>query len=144
MSIEVRTLKFDHLIVHETTERKTDWQEAFFSMENFTLNEEIYKNGPVFFSVTPDEKMRKSVISHIICRSMRQVRLAEQTDFHYLDRFQIEKALVLRQADEELDFEVAYAKMQTYAADNGIELENTYFCVYSKCMVSISSIYTYH
>ncbi len=129
MSIEVRTLSFDHLIVHETTERKTEWQEAFFLMENFTLNEEIYKNGPVFFSVKTDEKDETMGHFTYYLPINEAVQIAEHPDFRYLDRFQIERALVLRQADEELEFKAAYEKLQAYAVHNAIELEDTYYCV---------------
>ncbi|WP_405101057.1 hypothetical protein [Oceanobacillus sp. FSL H7-0719] len=59
MNIEVRPLIFDNLLVYETKQLRTEWQEGLFLMEDITLTEDIYKNGPVFFSVTSEKNEDK-------------------------------------------------------------------------------------
>lgn len=129
MGIEVRSLVFDNVLIHQTTQLKEDWQEAQFMMESFTLNEDIYKNGPVFFSVTPDQDDNKIGHFTYYLPVSGTVRLAEESDFRFFESFRLEKALVLRQADEEMDFTTAYQKVKEYAAMNKIALEDTYYCI---------------
>lgn len=55
MQIEFRPLIFDDVLVYKMRQLRKDWQQGFFLMEDFTLAEGIYQNGPVFFSVTPEK-----------------------------------------------------------------------------------------
>ncbi|MBP3039676.1 DUF4062 domain-containing protein [Bacillaceae bacterium Marseille-Q3522] len=101
MAIEIRPLQFDHLIVYETAQKKADWLDGYTYMEDFTLNQDIYKNGPVFFSFKqvgddPDKGLFKYYLP-----INGEVRLQEHAAFSYLDKFTIGNALVLRQADQE-------------------------------------------
>ncbi len=129
MGIEVRSLVFDNVLIYQTTQQKDDWQEALFMMESFTLNEEIYKNGPVFFSVTADQDNDKIGHFTYYLPISGTVRLVEESDFHFFESFRLEKALVLRQADKEMNFTTAYQKLKDYATMNKIELESTYYCI---------------
>ncbi len=129
MGIEVHSLVFDNVLIHQTTQLKDDWQEALFMMESFTLNEDIYKNGPVFFSVTPDQFDDKTGHFTYYLPISGTVRLAKESDFRFFESFRLKKALVLRQADEEMDFTTAYQKLKEYAALNKIPLEDTYYCI---------------
>ncbi len=129
MNVEMRTLMFDHLLVYETTQAKEDWLDGFGMMENFILTEEIYKNGPVFFSVAANqEQVGKDHFTYYLPIN-EAVRLSDETDFRYLDHFKIDNALVLRQANEEADFSTAYQNLKAYAAEHKIEIEDTYYCV---------------
>lgn len=129
MTIEVRSLIFDNLLVYETKQLKEDWQEAFFMMEDFTLNHEIYKNGPVFFSVAPEINEKKFGHFTYYLPIDSPVQLVDEKDFRFEENFHIEAALVLRQADAAIDFQTAYQKVKDYAFEHKIELEDTYYCL---------------
>lgn len=129
MKIENRSLIFDNLLVYETRQLREDWQEGFFLMEDFTLLEGIYKNGPVFFSVAPEKNEDKFGYFTYYLPISEPVRLADETDFRFSEKLYIEDALVLRQADEAVDFHVAYQKVKDFATENAIPLEDTFYCV---------------
>ena len=50
MGIEKLSLIFNNVLTYKTEQKKENWQEAIFMLEEFTLNKDVYKNGPVFFS----------------------------------------------------------------------------------------------
>src|SRR5690625_4893122 len=103
VKIENRSLIFDNLLVYETRQLREDWQEGFFLMEDFTLLEGIYKNGPVFFSVAPEKGEDKFGHFTYYLPISEPVRLSDETDFRFSGKLYIEDALVLRQADEAVD-----------------------------------------
>ena len=80
LNIEIRPLIFDNLLVYETKQLRTKWQEGLFLMEEFTLTEDIYKNGPVFFSVTSELKFESvgEYFNHINDIGKRTDLTAEQ------------------------------------------------------------------
>ena len=94
-----------------------------------------------FFSVAPEERGEEHGHFTYYLPINEAVRLSDETDFRYLDRFQIERALVLRQANEEIDFSAAHQKLKRYATENNIEIEDTYYCVllevYDEYMVDL-------
>ncbi|WP_249275000.1 hypothetical protein [Terribacillus saccharophilus] len=51
MNIETKQLYFSDVLVYKDTMLREDWQEGVVVMENFMLNEDIYRNGPVFFQL---------------------------------------------------------------------------------------------
>ncbi|WP_106496026.1 DUF5085 family protein [Lentibacillus sp. Marseille-P4043] len=129
MRIETRSLNFDNLLIYETRQLRKDWQEGFFLMEDFTLAEGIYKNGPTFFSVAPEKGEDKFGSFTYYLPISEPVTLADETDFQFQEGFHIEEALVLRQADEATDFHAAYAEIKKYAGKNNISIEDTFYCV---------------
>lgn len=129
MGIEVRPLIFDNLLIYETTQLKEDWQEQYFMMEDFPLTKEIYKNGPIFFSVAPVENEEKFGQFTYYMPINVPVRLEDDKEFRCQNHFEIEEALCLRQADQELDFYAAYQKVKDYALVHKIELDDTFYCV---------------
>lgn len=129
MGIENRSLIFDNLLVYETSQLKADWQEPYFMMEDFILAEEIYKNGPVFFSVAPVENEEKFGHFTYYLPINAPVLLEDNQDFYFQSKLEIEEALCLRQADQELDFYAAYQKVKEYAVAQHIELAETIYCV---------------
>lgn len=141
MKIEVKSLMFEHLLVYETKQLKEDWLEAFFMMEDTTLGRGIYKDGPVFFSVAPE--MNEDKFGHFTyyLPMNESIELIDEEHFRVVDNFSIESALVLRQADEMLDFQTAYQKVKDYAVEHSIELEDTYYCVlvevYNEYMIDL-------
>ncbi|WP_147536195.1 hypothetical protein [Bacillus marasmi] len=129
MGIENRSLIFDNLLVYETSQLKADWQEPYFMMEDFILAEEIYKNGPVFFSVAPVENEEKFGHFTYFLPINAPVLLEDNQDFYFQSKLGIEEALCLRQADQELDFYAAYQKVKEYAVAHSIEIAETFYCV---------------
>ncbi len=129
MNIEVRPLIFDNLLVCETKQLRTEWQEDLFLMEDFTLTEDIYKNGPVFFSVTSEKNEDKFGHFTYYLPINDGVTLEDEAHFQFHEAFIIEKALVMRQADQEVDFHGAYQKIKDYALKENIGIEDTYFVV---------------
>jgi len=129
MQIETRTLQFDHLLVHETKQLKTDWQSGVFMMEEVPLALDIYKNGPIFFSVRPEENEKNFGHFTYYLPLNEAVTLEDETYFKYQETFQVEKALVLRQADQAVNFQAAHEKIKKYAIEQGIKLEETFYCV---------------
>lgn len=129
MGIENRSLIFDNLLVYETSQLKADWQEPYFMMEDYILAEEIYKNGPVFFSVAPVENEEKFGRFTYFLPINAPVLLEDNQDFYFQSKLEIEEALCLRQADQELDFYAAYQKVKEYAVARSIEIAETFYCV---------------
>lgn len=129
MKFEIRSLKFNKLLVYETKQLRTDWQEGIFLMEDFTLTADIYKNGPVFFSVQSEENEDKFGHFTYYLPINETVSLDDETHFRFIEDLCIDEALVLRQADQEVDFYSAYRKVKEYAIDNRIELEDKFYCV---------------
>lgn len=129
MEIEVRSLMFDNLLVYEVTQPKEEWHEAFLMMEDFPLNVDVYKNGPIFFSVVMDPN--DETIGHYTyyLPINESVALADEKSFRYLERFHLDEALVSRQVDGKLNFSTTNQKMNEYAKKNKIELEDIYYCV---------------
>jgi len=132
MPIEKRSIQFDNLLVYETTQLRTDWQQGIFLMEDLILAEGIYQNGPIFFSVSPLRGEDKFGHFTYYLPINHPVRLENEPDFRYEENFYVEEALTLRQADQELDFYAAYDKVKDYAAEQGIFLEETFYCVLLK------------
>ena len=98
-------------------------------MEDFTLIKDIYQNGPIFFSVAPEENEDKFGNFTYYLPINERVKLEEDPNFSFLDKLYIEEALVLRQADQEVDFHAAYRKVKDHAHHHNISLENTFYCV---------------
>lgn len=129
MNVSKRSLIFDHVITYETFQQKADWQEGISQLEDFPLNYEIYQNGPIFFSFQPEAQHSDKGTFTYYMPINEAVGITDGPDYGYLERFQVEDALVLRQADEEADFQAALQKVQAYAAEQQLQLEDTFYCV---------------
>ncbi|WP_010532272.1 DUF5085 family protein [Lentibacillus jeotgali] len=129
MQIEVRSLIFENLLIYKTKQLREDWQMGFFMMEDFTLAEGIYKNGPTFFSVAPEKGENKFGNFTYYLPISEPVILSDETDFQFQERFHIEEALVLRQANETNDFHTAYKEVKKYANENNMLIADTFYCV---------------
>lgn len=129
MNIEVRPLIFDNVLVYETRQLRTDWQEGLFLMEDFTLTEGIYKSGPIFFSVTSESKEDKYGDFTYYLPINDGVTLEDETHFQFHESFIVDEALALRRADQEVDFHAAYKKIKEYASQQNIPIEDTYYVV---------------
>ncbi len=129
MKFEIRSLNFDKLLVYETKQLRTGWQEGIFLMEDFTLTTDIYKNGPVFFSVQSEENEDKFGHFTYYLPINETVSLDDVTHFRFIENLCIDEALVLRQADQEANFHAAYQKVKDYGKEKGMELEDKFYCV---------------
>ena len=129
MNYEIRSLVFDHVLTYQIRQLRTDWQEGILLTEDFTLIKDIYQNGPVFFSVEPemDEKEFSNFTYYLPINEI--VMVEDDPHFDYLPQLHLEEALVLRQADHTINFRNAYEKVKQHAKDNGIELEEAFYCV---------------
>ncbi|MBO0589717.1 hypothetical protein [Sporosarcina sp. E16_8] len=125
MEIDIRSLQFDNCLRYETRQKKEDWLIPFNKLEDFIVSQEIYKNGPIFFSVNFNQEEDFTYYLPINA----SVQLPEETDFSFQDSFKLEKALFLRQAVGVMDVNVAVQKLKDYADFNEIKLEDTYFFV---------------
>lgn len=128
MNIETKQLYFSNVLVYKNTMLREDWQEGVVVMENFTLNEEIYRNGPVFFSVKTVKNEPKFGQFEYFLPINEWVEIEEHPNFRFEPEFEVGEAFVLRQASEEIDFQTAYSKIKDYADSEDIELEDTYYC----------------
>lgn len=128
----MRSIQFDNLLVYEQTQLRKDWQEGIFLLEDLILANGIYQNGPIFFSVSTLNREDGFGDFTYYLPINQPVRLENEPDFRYEENFYVEKALTLRQADQELDFYAAYDKVRSYAAEQGIALEDTFYCVLLK------------
>ncbi|PLR95919.1 hypothetical protein [Bacillus sp. T33-2] len=127
--MEVRSLQFDCLFVYRRHGLKEKWQEGLYYLEDLELNQEVYKNGPVFFSFKSDQNDPERGEFTYYLPINGPVVVKEDADFEYVDSLHIEKALVLRQADQEANFTAAHEKMRIFASKEGIPLDQTYYCV---------------
>ncbi|NBJ70445.1 MULTISPECIES: hypothetical protein [Clostridia] len=129
MQFETRSLIFDNLLVYETRQLRKNWQQGLFIMEDFILAEGIYQNGPIFFSVSPEKNEDKFGKFTYYLPISEPVRLSDETDFFFQEQLYIKEALVLRQADQATDFHAAYKRVQEYAHQHDVPLEDTFYCV---------------
>lgn len=127
--MEVSSLQFNSLIVYRKHNLKENWQEGLFDLEEIELNQEVYKNGPVFFSCTDDEHDASIGLFTYYLPINEPVAVREDAEFQYEERIQIDQALTFRQADREANFKAAYEKVKKYAEKENISLSETYYCV---------------
>ncbi|WP_205963999.1 DUF5085 family protein [Psychrobacillus sp. BL-248-WT-3] len=129
MGIELCSLLFDNVLSFQVKDKKENWQEGIFELENFTLNNEVYKNGPIFFSYKEYDNDAETGLFNYYLPISTAVVLNEDAHFSFIEHLEVEKALLLRQAEQEVDFTAAYDKVKSYAIENDIELEDNYYCV---------------
>lgn len=129
MGIEMCSLVFENVLTYEVEQKKADWQESIYMLEDFTLNKDVYRNGPLCFSFEQSPTDEKSGRFTYYLPISSPVVLSNEEDFSFQDILVLERALILRQADQELDFYAAYEKIKSYASARGIKLAETYYCV---------------
>ncbi|SEO94651.1 hypothetical protein SAMN04488134_12012 [Amphibacillus marinus] len=141
MKIERRGMQFDHLLSYQTVLTRDKWQEGIFIMEELAVGEGIYQNGPFFFSVKNNEDESNNGTFTYFMPINGPVAIEENSDFCFRERFALEDALVMRQADQLLDFYEAETKLRTYAAEQNISLEATTYVVllevYNEIMIDL-------
>lgn len=125
MEIVIRSLQFDNCLRYETRQKKEDWLIPFNKLEDFIVSQDIYKNGPIFFSVNSNHEDDFTYYLPINA----PFELPQETGFSFQDSFRLEKALFLRQAVGVMDVTATVQKLKDYADSNKIELEDTYFFV---------------
>ncbi|MFJ7970338.1 DUF5085 family protein [Psychrobacillus sp. NPDC096389] len=129
MGIEMCSLVFENVLTYEVEQKKADWQESIYMLEDFTLNKDVYRNGPLCFSFEQSPTDEKSGRFTYYLPISSPVVLSNEEDFSFQDILVLERALILRQADQEMDFYAAYEKIKSYASARGIKLAETYYCV---------------
>lgn len=129
MGIGMYSLVLDNVLKYEVEQKKEEWQNGVYEMENFTLNKDVYKNGPVVFSCKQSTTAKNAGRFTYYLPISSSVVLSDESVIKFQETFVLEKALLLRQADQELDFYAAYEKVISYANSNQIEIEDTYYCV---------------
>ncbi|WP_416151671.1 hypothetical protein ACM26V_12140 [Salipaludibacillus sp. HK11] len=129
MKMETRGIQFDHLLVYKTTQLRENWQDGVFLIEDLILAEGIYQNGPVFFSVVPSKGEEKYGDFTYYLPINGAVRLEDEPDFHFERNFYVEEALVMRQADQALDFYAAIDQLKDYANEQNITIDDIFYCV---------------
>ncbi|PAE16576.1 hypothetical protein CHH91_07900 [Virgibacillus sp. 7505] len=128
MNVETKELYFSNVLIYENIMLREDWQEGVVILENFTLSEDIYRNGPVFFSVKSVDNEPKFGQFKYYLPINERAEFEKHPNFRFVPEYEVGKALVLRQASEEIDFQTAYSKVKDYANSKGIELEDIYYC----------------
>lgn len=129
MGIEMCSLVFDNILTYKVEQKKRDWQDGIYTMEDFTLNKDVYKNGPLFFSFEQNATDPESGQFTYYLPINSPVELSEENEFAFEESLILDRALLLRQADEEVDFYAAYEKIKSYANAHKMEMEDTYYCV---------------
>ncbi|SER67355.1 DUF5085 family protein [Psychrobacillus sp. OK032] len=129
MGIEMASLVFENVLTYEVEQKKADWQDSIYMLEDFTLNKDVYRNGPISFSFVESSTDEKSGRFTYYLPISSPVVLSDEGDFSFKEVFVLERALLMRQADQELDFYAAYEKVKSYANARGIKLDDTYYCV---------------
>lgn len=123
------SLVLENVLTYEVEQKKVEWQDSIYLLEDFTLNKDVYKNGPLAFSFEQSQEDEKSGRFTYYQPISSPVVLSDETDFAFQETLILERALLLRQADQEMDFYVAYDKIKSYARAHQIELDDTYYCV---------------
>lgn len=129
MGIEICSLVFDNVLSYEVIQKKEDWQDGISIMENSIVKEDLYKNGPLFFSFSPisNEEVTGKFTYYLPINS--PIHLSEESNFSFKDTLMLERALLMRQLEQDIDFYSAYEILKTYANAHEIELDKTYYCV---------------
>lgn len=127
--MEIRSFHFDHLITFQGRDVKENWLEGVKLMEDFPLNHEVYKNGPVFFTFEADSANPGEGVFTYFLPINCEIAFERETSFQYVHQFHIEKSLLYRQAHQEVDFSTAYQKVKDYANERALAIEDTFICV---------------
>lgn len=123
------SLVFENVLTYEVEQKKADWQESIYMLEDFALNKDVYRNGPLSFSFEQSPTDEKSGRFTYYLPISSPVVLSDDKDFTFRETLVLDRALLLRQADQEMDFYAVYEKVKTYARAREIELDETYYCV---------------
>lgn len=129
VGIEMCSLVLENVLTFEIEQKKAEWQDGIFMLEDFTLIKDVYKNGPLAFSFEQSPENEKSGRFTYYQPISSPVVLSDETDFSFQEALILERALLLRQADQEMDFYAAYEKIKSYARAHQIELDDKYYCV---------------
>ncbi|MER2261391.1 MAG: DUF5085 family protein [Psychrobacillus sp.] len=129
MGIELCALMFENLLVYQTEGEKDNWQEGIYYLEDIALSKDVYRNGPLFFSYK--EKVDNSGLIEFTyyLPISSQVEVTEDSDFTFQKDFKLDRALLLRQADEMLNINVAFDEIKSFSNENNMEIENYFYCV---------------
>ncbi|RIW29376.1 hypothetical protein D3H55_19125 [Bacillus salacetis] len=128
MDIRRGSLYFDHLMTYSMIGKKEDWQEGFAVLEELELEQRVYKNGPVFFTFKSNEAGGEGEFTYYLPIN-EEVEMAGDSDIQYQEKVDVRDALLLRQADQYQDFNQAYDSIKTYASENGVDVEDSFYCV---------------
>lgn len=129
MGIELCALMFENLLVYQAEGEKDNWQEGIYYLEDIALSKDVYRNGPLFFSYK--EKVDNSGLIEFTyyLPISSQVEVTEDSDFTFQKDFKLDRALLLRQADEMLNINVAFDEIKSFSNENNMEIENYFYCV---------------
>ncbi|MFF2753562.1 hypothetical protein ACFVR1_07345 [Psychrobacillus sp. NPDC058041] len=127
MGIDMCSLVFNNVLTYEVVQKKEDWQEGITIMEDTIVNKDVYKNGPLFFSFSPNSAEGKTGKFTYYLPINSTLHLTEESNFSFQDSLILERALLLRQQD--IDFYSAYETFENYANFHQIELDKKYYCV---------------
>ncbi|MGF2614301.1 hypothetical protein FZC84_19350 [Rossellomorea vietnamensis] len=128
MEIRRASLYFDHLMTYSMEGKKEDWQEGFAVLEELELEQRVYKNGPVFFTFKSHDTGDTGEFTYYLPIN-EEVEMAGDSDIQYQEKVDVPDALLLRQADQYQDFNQAYASIKNYSSENGVDVEDTFYCV---------------
>lgn len=129
MGIELCALMFENLLVFNAEGNKENWQEGIYHLEDIALTKDVYRNGPLFFSFkrVKDNDSFGKFTYYLPINS--QVEVAEDANFSFQKHFKVDRALLLRQADEKLNINTAFDEIKSYSNLNNIEIEDYYYCI---------------
>lgn len=129
MGIELCALMFENLLVYKTEGKKESWQEGAYYLEDIALSKDAYRNGPLFFSYK--EKMDDRTIAEFTyyLPISSPVEVSDDSDFTFQKDFKLDRALLLRQADEKLDINIAFEEVKAFSKENNLEIEDFFYCI---------------
>ncbi len=127
MAMERRPLVFDRVLTYQTEQQKADWQEPIGALETILLDKGVYQNGPIFFTFDGKEGAETGTFTYYL--PVSEPMAIEDSGFGYMERFHSGDALVMRQAEQEPDFDAAFGKVRMHAEKEGIVLGQNYYCV---------------
>lgn len=129
MGIELCALMFENLLVYQTEAEKENWQDGIYYLEDLALSKDVYRNGPLFFSYKEKgDSISLAEITYYLPISS-PVEVSEDSDFTFQKEFKLDRALLLRQADEKLDIKVAFTEIKSFSNENKMEIEDYFYCV---------------
>ncbi|MEK4523007.1 DUF5085 family protein [Psychrobacillus sp. FSL W7-1493] len=129
MGIELCALMFENLLVYKTEGKKESWQEGIYYLDDIALSKDVYRNGPLFFSYKGNDTDQTLGEFTYYLPISSPVEVTEDSDFTFQKDFKLDRALLLRQADEKLDINIAFAEVQAFSNENNLEIEDYFYCI---------------
>ncbi|WP_086314730.1 hypothetical protein A5821_002343 [Enterococcus sp. 7F3_DIV0205] len=129
MKIEQRPLYMKNLINFSREILPKEWETGLNTLQVLELNEGLYQSGPLFFSIKDIQDHEEKSFTFYMPINWATEIPPELDSLTFTEELSIRNAVMLRQADNEDNFLAAREKIEQYAKENQITLEDTSYVI---------------